>query len=117
MTLMGRVAKEATLSDAKTQDGKSVATMSVAVNRRTKGAESVSFFWLTLFGQAADFACKLGKGSRVLAAGEPTIEQWTDKHGQKRTTCKLRVQTLQSLDARGPVKQQQDDDDGSSPPF
>jgi single-strand DNA-binding protein len=87
-----------------TQKGQAVARLDVALNRRYKDASSgewkddTVFVKVTAWGPAAE-RCKekLVKGSPVCVEGRLTMEEWTDKAGQRRTNLVVTSRRLQFL--------------------
>lgn len=87
-----------------TQKGQAVARLDVAVNRRYKDTTSgewkddTVFVKVTVWGAAAE-RCKerLTKGGPVAIEGRLTMEEWTDKAGQKRTNLVVTSRRLQFL--------------------
>lgn len=69
--------------------GDSVAEVSVAVTRKRGGKETVTWWKVSVFGRPAEWASEIKKGDVVHASGEPVVEEWTDKDGNKRSTLKL----------------------------
>jgi len=89
-----------------TQKGQSVAKFDIAVNRRYKDNTSgewkddTVFVPVVVWGPAAE-RCKdrLKKGSPVHVEGRLSLNEWTDKTGQKRKTMEVISRRLQFLAA------------------
>lgn len=72
-----------------TSGGDAVTEVSVAVTRKRKMEEQVTWWRVVVFGKPAEWAGEIKKGDVVMAAGEPALEEWTDKDGGKRFTLRL----------------------------
>jgi single-strand DNA-binding protein len=131
VSLFGRLTRDAELKYS--DDGKPTCGFSVAVERWT-GKERVSWFAdCRVFGKAAEkFAADAKKGSPVHIMGEPYLEEWTTKEGEKRKSFKVFVTEASVLewpdDNDRPQQSRQQsakpkwepkpvDDDGSDLPF
>lgn len=82
--LIGRLTKEPELRA--TQNGKSVATFTIAVNREIKaeGQPDTDFLSVVVWGAAADNCGKyLTKGSQVGVDGRIQVRSYDDKNGNK----------------------------------
>ena len=83
--------------DAETRylpNGDAVTEVSVAVTRKRKDKETVTWWRIVVFGKPAEWAGKIAKGDVVHASGEPVLEEWTDKDGGKRNTLKLYANSI-----------------------
>lgn len=102
-----------------TQDGTTVANVSIAVNNRVRNAVTKEWedgepaFWRAVaFGNLADrIAASLSRGDRVILYGNVRPTSWTDKNtGTKRTDKEILLEdigpSLQFADAR-PTRVQQ----------
>jgi single-strand DNA-binding protein len=70
-------------------DDKQITSFSLAVNKKIKGEERVSFFDVTCFGKTAENCAQyLKKGSGVLIEGEIQQDKW-ETDGQKRSKVKI----------------------------
>jgi single-strand DNA-binding protein len=77
-SMIGRVTKDCELK--LTSTGLSVATFSIASNKKYKEKESVSFFEFTLFGIYGETMQKyINKGTLILVIGEIEQQKWQDK--------------------------------------
>ena len=59
--------------------GDAVTEVSVAVTRKRKNIETVTWWKIAVFGKPTEWAGKIAKGDVVHASGEPVLEEWTDK--------------------------------------
>lgn len=84
------------------ETGSSVATFTVAVNRRTRNGERVAdFIRCVCFGRTAETAAQyLEKGRHVLVEGHIQTGSY-EKDGQRRYTTDVVVERLQFLGGRG----------------
>ena len=83
--------------DAETRylpNGDAVTEVSVAVTRKRKDKETVTWWKVVVFGKPAEWAGKIAKGDVVHASGEPVLEEWTDQNGGKRNTLKLYANSI-----------------------
>lgn len=88
-----------------TAGGTAVASLSVAVNRRTKKGEEwteeVSFFDVTTFGRRAETCAEyLAKGRPVLVEGDLVQRRWETQDGQKRSKIEVQAFSVQFLGSR-----------------
>ena len=103
--IIGNACRDATINYG--PSGMAVTRFSVAVNRREKGADgnwgnTAQFFDVTLFGKQAEFAADdVKKGTPVYVLGDLSIEDWTDRGGQKRTSVKIIARTIITLRGGG----------------
>jgi len=77
-----------------TPGGDAVCEVSIAVTRKRKETETVTWWKVVVFGKSAEWAGEIKKGDVVFAAGEPMLEEWQDKDGNKRSTLKLYAQSI-----------------------
>ena len=97
----GRLTSEPELKT--TQSGISVATFSVAVNRKTKqGEEQKSdFFNVTAWRQTADFVARyFHKGSSICIVGMLQNSSWTDQNGQKHYRTDIVADEVMFVDSK-----------------
>ena len=89
--LMGRLTRDPELRNTAT--GTQVANFGLAVDRRfTRQGEQkeTDFFNIVCFGKQAEFVSRyFRKGQLVAVSGRIQIRDWTDKEGNKRTTCEI----------------------------
>lgn len=97
INLFGRLTRDPELKFS--PDGKATCGFSVAVERWT-GKERVSWFAnCRVFGKPAEkFAETARKGAAVYVTGEPYMEDWTTKEGEKRKDFKVFVNTVDLLE-------------------
>ncbi len=84
---------------------KKVASASIAVTKKVKGEDVTSWFDLSVWGRQAEvFAQYLTKGSAVMIVGEPSIEQYElkkgDRAGQMATKVSVFVKEFTMLGAK-----------------
>lgn len=85
ITIIGHAGKDP--ETRYTSGGDAVCSVSVATSRKRKGEETTSWWRVQAFGKTAEaLANFITKGQAFGAVGEPVIEEWTDKDGNKRTT-------------------------------
>ena len=79
-----------------TQGGKPVANVTIAVTDRTKDHDgawidgATSFYEVTVWGSPAEtFAETASKGTRLVVAGELTVQEYTDRDGNTRTRRRI----------------------------
>lgn len=97
----GRLTSEPELKT--TQSGISVASFSVAVNRKTKqGEEQKSdFFNVTAWRQTADFVARyFHKGSSICIVGVLQNSSWTDQNGQKHYRTDIVADEVMFVDSK-----------------
>ena len=83
-----------------TQNGKAMARMGIAVNRRFKNAETgqvdVDFFNLTAWEKTAEFCGRyFKKGSRVIVEGSMRTYNYTGQDGVKRSGVDIWVDNIE----------------------
>ena len=96
--LGGRLTADAELKQ--TQNGISVTTFNIAVNR--KGADNkTDFFEVVAWRQTAEFICKyFKKGSSIFIVGSLQKRDWTDKNEQKRYTTEIIAEEVSFVDSK-----------------
>lgn len=97
-----------------TTTGKNVASFTIAVDRRFKGADGVTadFFRVTAWGQPADYAGNyLHKGRLVGVDGRLQQRKYTDSQGASRESIEIVADIVNALER---VKEG-DGDSGSAP--
>lgn len=88
--LMGRLTADPELR--KTQNGTSVTSFTLAVNRYAKQGEQqqADFIDIVAWSATADFVCKwFRKGMQVAVAGRLQTRMWEDKQGNKRKAVEV----------------------------
>lgn len=99
--LIGNLGREPDLR--LTPKGNTVATLSLATNRKIKnanGEERKETTWhrATAWGKTAEACAKyLTKGSRVYLEGELKMKDWKDKEGKSRKSAEISVASIQFL--------------------
>lgn len=98
--ILGRLTREPELRT--TPNGLSVASISIANNRKYKGkdgeVEEVTFVDVTAFGNQAKYAGEhLTKGRRVLVEGRLKTDQW-EKDGRKHSKLSVIAESVTGLD-------------------
>ncbi len=91
-TIIGHAGRDA--ETRFTPGGDAVCEVSIAVTRKRKETETVTWWKVVVFGKSAEWAGEIKKGDVVFAAGEPVLEEWQDKDGNKRSTLKLYAQSI-----------------------
>lgn len=92
IVVQGRLGSDPELR--KTQTGKSVASVNLAVQRDGKGAET-DWIPIVAWEKTADFLINyFAKGDTCIASGRLQIRQYTDKNGNKRTAAEVIVDRL-----------------------
>ena len=89
--IMGRLTSDPTLRH--TQQGTSVASFTLAVDRDLKGKDgekATDFIDIVAWRNTADFVSKyFTKGRMAVVEGRLQIREWTDKNGDKRRTAEV----------------------------
>lgn len=88
--IKGNISNEVELKQ--TQNGTSVCSFNVAVNRFAKdsGEAKVDFFTVVAWQQKAEFVAKyFGKGKPIIVVGRLENREWTDKQGNKRVSTEI----------------------------
>ncbi len=117
-TIIGHAGRDA--ETRFTPGGDAVCEVSIAVTRKRKETETVTWWKVVVFGKSAEWAGEIKKGDVVFAAGEPVLEEWQDKDGNKRSTLKLYAQSIvghgkwnkpvdKPVDKSNPYAQMEDD--------
>lgn len=98
--LMGNLTRDVELKRLAT--GTTVGSFGLAVNRRTKDREEVTFVDCEAWDKTAENMAKyLQKGRAVLVEGRLKLDSWEDRaSGQKRTKLKVVVDTFQFVDSK-----------------
>lgn len=88
-----------------TQNGTSVTSFTVAVNRGGKGKDGeaqVDFIDCRAWKESAEFISKyFGKGSSIFVKGALQKRQWADKEGAKRYSTEVVVSRAYFVDSKG----------------
>ncbi len=91
-TIIGHAGRDA--ETRFTPGGDAVCEVSIAVTRKRKETETVTWWKVVVFGKSAEWAGEIKKGDVVFASGELVLEEWQDKDGNKRSTLKLYAQSI-----------------------
>lgn len=85
ITLIGHAGKDP--EQRYNSGGDPVASVSMATTRKRKDQEVTSWWRIQAFGKTAEALARfITKGAAFGVTGEPVIEEWTDKDGNKRQT-------------------------------
>ena len=120
VTLIGLVGKEPDIR--KTQDGKLIASFSLATSESWKdkstGERKQNTEWhkIVIFGQLAEIVERyVKKGSKLYIEGQLKTREWSDKDGAKKYTTEIVLQgfncNLQMLDTRPKLEMPKEDSD------
>lgn len=90
-----------------TPSGKAMARMGIAVQRRSKNAETgqydVDFFNLTAWEKTAEFCGRyLKKGTRVLLEGRIQTYNYTGQDGMKRSGVDIQIENIEFAGGKRP---------------
>lgn len=86
-----------------TQGGLSVASFSIAVNRRFKaeGQQDCDFITIVAWRQTAEFVCRyFKKGQPILVCGQLQTRNWTDRNGEKRYATEVVADEVSFVEKR-----------------
>lgn len=91
-----------------TPNGKTVATFTVAVNRRFKeGENAVNYFRVTAWNQLGEICCKyLSKGRKAAVVGEVSVNAYIGKDGAAHASLELTADEVEFLSSRADAAQQ-----------
>ena len=102
VVLTGRLTADPELK--KTQNGNSVTSFSIAVNRRfNRSAEEqqTDFINIVVWGQSAEFVSKyFKKGSMIGIEGRIQTRKYTDKNGNNRTAFEVVANNVQFVESK-----------------
>ena len=104
VVLAGRLTAEPELKQ--TPSGISVVRVSIAVNRRRRGADQndqqqTDFISIVAWRQTAEFISKyFRKGAAICVTGSIQTSSWTDQQGQKRYATDIVADEVQFVDSR-----------------
>ncbi len=102
LTVIGNLGRDAVVRDAQ---GKSVISFSVAHTEKFKdsnGVQKDKTTWVecNYWSERVNLVPYLKKGNQVYVEGQPTIDVYENKEGQKVASVKLRVTQVQLLSNR-----------------
>lgn len=86
-----------------TQGGISVASFSIAVNRRFKaeGQQECDFITIVAWRQTAELVCRyFKKGQPILVCGQLQTRNWTDRNGEKRYATEVVADEVSFVEKR-----------------
>jgi single-strand DNA-binding protein len=85
-----------------TGSGKAVTKFSLAINRKTKGADETMFIDIVAWDRLGEICNQyLKKGMSTLVEGRLVIRKYDDKDGNKRTAVEVVASDMQMLDSKG----------------
>ena len=100
--IMGRLTYDPELRH--TQAGKSVTSITLAVDRDFKGKngeKETDFIDVVAWGNTAEFLCNyFSKGRMAVAEGRLQLRDWTDKNGNKRKSAEIQVSNIYFADSK-----------------
>lgn len=102
VAMSGRLTKDPEVRVS--QSGTTVAKFSLAVTR-PMAKDTTDFFNCTCFGKTAEAVEKyFRKGSKVIVEGYVTIDEYTDKNGNKARSTNVIVQNWEFAESKGEAK-------------
>lgn len=108
LTIIGNLTKDPELHS--TQDGKSVCSFTIAVNRRQKNAQGQSeadFFRVSAWGQQGENCQKyLAKGRKVAVTGSVSVHTYTGNDGVTRAQMEVTANNVEFLSKAGENSEQ-----------
>lgn len=97
--LMGRLTENPELKQ--TQNGKSVTSFSIAVDRGYGENKQTDFFTIVAWTGTAEFICKyFEKGSAILVWGQLQTRSWKDQNGNKRYATEVKADEATFCEAK-----------------
>ena len=79
-----------------------VGNFGIAVNRKSKGGDEVTFVDIEAWGKTAELAGQyLTKGRECLIEGRLKLDQWEDQNGSRRSKLKVVAERVVFLGAKG----------------
>ena len=110
---MGRIATDPIIRRTTGENSKAVASFAIAVPRaykRENGPEA-DFFYCTAWGKLAEHIEKYWrKGMKALITGSIENEQYTDREGQKKTSTKVIVNSIEFCEKKQEQEEQKADE-------
>ncbi len=102
ITLVGHLGRDVSIKDV---GDKKVASVSLAVSKKRNGNDTTSWYDLNFWGRQAEVAAQyLAKGSAVMVVGEPEIQEFElkkgDRAGQMATKVSVFVKEFTMLDGK-----------------
>lgn len=99
VVMSGRVTRDTDLKY--TKSGTAISSVSLAVNRKYKDTEEVSFIEFEVWGKTAESITKyLTKGQQVIITGELKQDRW-EQDGQKRSKISVTARMIQLIGSKG----------------
>ena len=84
-----------------TPSGRPVCEFSVAVNQKTGGEETTTWYRVSCWGRQAEIAQQyVEKGGLIFIDGRLSVREWTNKEGEKRTSIEVNCNDFQLLGAK-----------------
>ena len=96
-TLVGNLGKDA--ESRSTTKGETVVTLSLATTHGFGDRKKTTWWKVTVFGKAAEWAGKWVKGEKVAASGEVYLDEWEGRDGKRYTAC-MDARSVESLSPR-----------------
>ena len=85
-----------------TQNGLSVTTVNIAINRKFAKNDETDFISVTAWRQAAELICKyFKKGSSICIVGSLQVRNYTDNDGKKRYVTEVVADEVNFVDSKG----------------
>lgn len=95
VVLVGRLTRDMELKSL--NNGTAVGRFSIAVNKKFKDKEEVSFFDIVVWSKLAEVLNKyLAKGSQVIVSGELRQNRW-EQDGQSRSKVEINASSVQMI--------------------
>jgi len=105
--LIGRLTKQPELRI--TQNGTSVTTFTLAVDRRGNDQKQADFLDCVAFSGTAEVVCKYGdKGRLVAVEGRLQTRSYETRDGQKRKVVEVVTESVQFLDSKKPETEEEE---------
>lgn len=112
--LAGRISSE--IDYRETQSGKTVASFSIAVNRRTSQVQEADFFNITAWKQTADFVANyFDKGHSICVEGSLRVSKWEDDEGNPRSRTEIIAENITFVDSKSETEDDEDDEEVKKP--
>lgn len=98
LTISGNLTRD--IEIRQTQSGTSVASFSIACNRKYNDKEEVSYFNVTVWGKLAEICGKfIGKGSSVIIVGRIKQDRW-EQDGVNKQSVKIEASEVQFVGSK-----------------
>ncbi len=95
------------------QDGKAVASLSIAVTEKWKDNERTEWVRVVAFGKLAEIIGQyVKKGSPLFISGRLQTRTWDNKEGVKQYTTEIVADKMQMLGGKGQTDQEQGQNQG-----